>query len=117
MSPLVVLKDGKPVAGLGLPGGTKIVNVTTQMAVNLIDFKVDATQIVSAPRLHTEGRDPIQVSATMPEAIVTDLENKGHKVQRVTAVGGDANAIVIDQKTGELQAAASKPANHGVLLF
>ncbi len=117
MSPLVVLKDGKPVAGLGLPGGTKIVNVTTQMAINLIDFKADATQIVSAPRLHTEGRDPIQVSATVSDAVVADLEKKGHKVQRVTAVGGDANAIVIDQKTGELQAAASKPADHGVLLF
>jgi gamma-glutamyltranspeptidase / glutathione hydrolase len=117
MSPLVVLKDGKPLAGLGLPGGTKIVNVTTQMAINLIDFKADAMQIVSSPRLHTEGRDPIQVSATISDAVVADLEKKGHKVQRVAAVGGDANAIVIDQKTGELQAAASKPANHGVLLF
>ena len=53
----------------------------------------------------------------MPDAVVADLEKKGHKVQRVPAVGGDANAIVIDQKTGELQAAASKPADHGVLLF
>jgi gamma-glutamyltranspeptidase/glutathione hydrolase len=117
MSPLVVLKDGKPYAGLGLPGGTKIVNVTTQMVINLIDFKVDAEKIVSAPRLHTEGHDPVQVSTTMPDAVVNNLEKKGHKVQRVTFVGGDANAIVIDPKTGQLQAAASKPADHGVLLF
>jgi gamma-glutamyltranspeptidase / glutathione hydrolase len=117
MSPLVVLKDGKPVAGLGLPGGTKIVNVTTQMAINLIDFNANAEKIVSAPRLHTEGRDPIQVSATMPDAVVADLQKKGHEVQRATFIGGDANAILIDPKTGELQAAASKPADHGVLLF
>jgi gamma-glutamyltranspeptidase/glutathione hydrolase len=117
MSPLVVLKNGKPYAGLGLPGGTKIVSVTTQLAVNLIDFKATAEQIVSAPRLHTEGHDPVQVSATMPNAVVTELEKKGHKVQRVTSVGGDANAIVIDPKTGQLQAAASRPADHGVLLF
>ncbi len=117
MSPLVVLKDGKPAAAWGLPGGPRIVNVTTQMAINFIDFHANAEKVVSAPRLHTEGHDPIQVSTTMPDEVVEDLEKKGHKVQRLAAVGGDANAILIDQKTGELQAAASAPADHGVLLF
>lgn len=117
MSPVVVLKDGKPVAGLGLPGGTKIVNVTTQMASNFIDFHADAEKIVSAPRLHTEGRDPVQVSAKMPDEVVAALEKKGHKVQRFPTVGGNANAILIDQQSGELQAAAGAPADHGVILF
>jgi gamma-glutamyltranspeptidase/glutathione hydrolase len=117
MSPVVVLKDSKPVAGLGLPGGARIVNVTTQMAVNLIDFHANAEKVVSAPRLHTEGHEPIQVGTTISEEVVAYLEKKGHKVQRLSPVGGEANAILIDQKTGELQAAASAPAEHGVLLF
>jgi gamma-glutamyltranspeptidase len=87
------------------------------MAINFIDFHANAEKVVSAPRLHTEGHDPVQVSTTMPDAVVTALEKNGHKVQRLAAVGGDANAILIDQKTGELQAAASPPADHGVLLF
>jgi len=79
MSPLVVLKDGKPLAALGLPGGTRIVNVTTQMAINLVDFHANAEKIVSSPRLLTEGHDPIQVSTNMPSEIVSDLEIMFHR--------------------------------------
>ena len=32
MSPMMVLKDGKPLCAFGMPGGTKIVNVTAQLA-------------------------------------------------------------------------------------
>lgn len=115
MAPMIVMKDGKPRAGLGMPGGPRIVNVTTQMAVNLIDFKAPTERVVSAPRIHTEGHDPIQVSSGTPPAVIELLKKKGHAVQ-TSAVGGAANAIAIDFKTGAVQGAASGPST-GLLVF
>jgi len=115
MSPLIVLHNGKPYAGLGMPGGRAIVNFTTQMVVSLIDFKAAPQAIVSAPRVHTEGDEPIEVSE-LPLSVVEQLRKRGHKVKVLRYIGGEANAIVIDSTTGRVEAAASgKPP--GVLVF
>src|SRR5262249_37287246 len=63
MSPTIALVDGKPFCAVGLPGGTKIITVTAQLLVNLIDFGCSATQTVHAPRVHAEScSEPIAVS-------------------------------------------------------
>ncbi|HEX6961602.1 MAG TPA: gamma-glutamyltransferase [Lacipirellula sp.] len=115
MSPLVVLKDGKPFAALGLPGGRFIVTVTAQMAVSLLDFQATAKQIVTAPRLHTEGAEPILVTQSMDQEVVADLRQRGRKVDVKPSLGSAANAIVIDPQTGVDAAASQGPA--GVLVF
>jgi gamma-glutamyltranspeptidase / glutathione hydrolase len=116
MAPVVVLRDGKPWAGLGMPGGSRIVSVTTQVAVSLIDFKAGPQQAVSAPRVHAEGREPVRVNFDVPAAVIEELKSRGHQVEYMEPLGGDANAIIIDAKTGQLQAAASKSSD-GVLVF
>src|SRR5262249_20243715 len=62
MAPTVVLKDGRPRYVMGLPGGTKIITVTAQLAISLIDFGVSPREAVFAPRMHTQGDEPIGVS-------------------------------------------------------
>jgi gamma-glutamyltranspeptidase/glutathione hydrolase len=113
MSPMIILKDGNPVAAIGMPGGPKIVTVTAQLAANLVDFNLSAQQTVTAPRVHTEGGEPIAVSSAVPEATVDELKSMGHSVRRgqdvggpKTEIGGQANAIVIDAKSGALSAAS-----------
>jgi gamma-glutamyltranspeptidase len=92
-----------------------IVTGTAQMVVNLIDYNATPQQVVSLPRIHTEGEEPIQVSNLLP-AVVDELRKRGHKVDMVPYLGGESNAAVIDLKTGNVEAAASgKPP--GVLLF
>ncbi len=107
MAPLLVVHDGKPYAGLGLPGGRFIVTVTAQLAVNLIDFKASPQQVVSAPRIHTEGAAPILLTADTSPAEVTALRVGGSDVELKPALGGSANAVVIDPQTGVVRAAAS----------
>jgi gamma-glutamyltranspeptidase/glutathione hydrolase len=116
MSPLVVLLDGKPAAGMGLPGGRMIVTVTAQLAVNFIDFKGAAKEIVSSPRIHTEGNELILVTTTTPPAVVEELRQKGRRVETKEAIGAAANAVVIDRATGRVQAASSGATN-GATVF
>jgi gamma-glutamyltranspeptidase / glutathione hydrolase len=116
MSPMVILKDGRPYAAIGMPGGTRIVTVTGQVAVNLIDFGLPPRHAVAVPRFHTDGLNKIQVSADTPPALMNELRKRGHTVEILDPLGGDANAAVIDPKTGNVVAAASKSST-GVFVF
>jgi gamma-glutamyltranspeptidase/glutathione hydrolase len=98
MSPMIVLEDGKPKCAFGMPGGTKIVSVTAQIAVNLIDFGMSPDQAVRAPRIHTEGADPIAVTTSIEKEVVAELEQMGHQVKREQTIGGPANAIQLTKE-------------------
>lgn len=96
MSPMIVLKDGKPLVAFGMPGGTKIVNVTAQIAMGFLDFDLPPNEAVRAPRVHTEGADPIIVTSSIDKQVVQELERIGHQVRREQTIGGPANAIRIE---------------------
>jgi gamma-glutamyltranspeptidase/glutathione hydrolase len=96
MSPLVGLRGGKPQVIIGMPGGPKIVNVSVQIAVNLLDFGRSPVDALKHPRLHTQGAEPITVSPVVPDHVVAELEQMGHKIEKNAAMGGPANAMLID---------------------
>jgi gamma-glutamyltranspeptidase/glutathione hydrolase len=104
---------GRPFAAVGLPGGTKIITVTAQLLINLIDFRCSAQQTVLAPRIHAERGNDVAVSGSLAPGIVRELEAMGHSVTRGQSIGGPpnevagpANAVVIDAK-GHVTAASS----------
>jgi gamma-glutamyltranspeptidase/glutathione hydrolase len=116
MSPTIALRDGKPFCAVGLPGGTKIITVTAQLLVNLIDFGCSATQTVHAPRVHAEAGDdaPVAVSGSLPEPIVSELKKMGHEVVRGQSIGGPpdevagpANAVLLRPGGAKVDAASS----------
>ena len=118
MSPTIALKDGKPFCAVGLPGGTKIITVTAQLLINLIDFGCSATQTVHAPRVHTDGPEPIAVSGSLPQPIVEELKRMGHEVVRGQSIGGPpnevagpANAVVLRPGVAKIDAASSAGPN------
>ena len=96
MSPVVVLRDGKPYGAVGMAGGTRIVTVTGQLLINLLEFKTTPAKALQAPRVHTEGDEPLHVTADLPEAVFNELQLMGHKVERRTSrMGGPMNAAVL----------------------
>jgi gamma-glutamyltranspeptidase/glutathione hydrolase len=115
MTPVVVLRDGKPLSGLGLPGGRYIVTVTAQLLVDILDFKLTPQQAVTSPRIHNEGDSIIKVTKDIPYNEVKELESKGFKVKQESELGGPANVIIIDQSTGKIDA-ASQAGPDGVLI-
>jgi gamma-glutamyltranspeptidase/glutathione hydrolase len=116
MMPVVILKGGQPYAGVGMPGGPRIVSVTTQTIVSLLDFNATPQQAIAAPRLHRDETDLVQVNFDMPKPIIDELRRLGHNVEYLNPLGGETNAIVIEPKSGNVHAAASRESS-GVLVF
>src|SRR5690606_9894797 len=105
-TPVVVLRDGKPFAALGSPGGRRVMSAIYQVLVNLIDYGLGMQAAISAPRLHTEG-PALEISTRFPEEVRAALAERGHQiVPRDETISASffarPNGILIDPETGEL---------------
>jgi gamma-glutamyltranspeptidase/glutathione hydrolase len=54
MAPTIVTKDGKVFMVLGSPGGSRIITITLETALNVIDFGMTPQEAVDAPRVHQQ---------------------------------------------------------------
>src|SRR5262249_32803121 len=100
MTPVIVMKAGKPVLVTGSPGGRTIINTVLCVVVNVIDFDMPAEEAVATPRLHHQWfPDAVKFEGVKqyPE-LVAKLKALGHDVS--AARQGDAHTIWIDPKTG-----------------
>ena len=52
MSPTIVSKDGKPFMVIGSPGGSRIITITLEAIMNVIDHGMDIQEAIDAPRIH-----------------------------------------------------------------
>lgn len=52
MSPTIVSKDGKPLMVIGSPGGSRIITITLEAIMNVIDHGMDLQEAIDAPRIH-----------------------------------------------------------------
>lgn len=92
MSPLILRKDGKPWAALGLPGGLRIFASTFQAVMNLVDHGMSLQEAVEAPRLWTMG-GPVEMEGAFPEEIRAALDAMGHQTVAMPHVAGGMGAI------------------------
>ncbi|MGH9657646.1 MAG: gamma-glutamyltransferase family protein, partial [Bryobacteraceae bacterium] len=59
--PTILRQPGRDVA-LGLRGGRRIVSVATQLAMRVIDHALAPAQAATAPRLHVEEHEPVEIT-------------------------------------------------------
>jgi gamma-glutamyltranspeptidase / glutathione hydrolase len=104
MSPVIVLRDGKPVVALGLPGGLRIFPSVMQALINLIDHGMTLSEAVEAPRLWTQGFG-VEMERSFGDAPVRAMEALGHAVSVVPNVGGGMCAIAFEAE-GSMTGAA-----------
>ena len=52
MAPTLVPKDGHIVLALGSPGGSRIITIVLETALNVIDYAMQPQEAVDAPRIH-----------------------------------------------------------------
>jgi gamma-glutamyltranspeptidase/glutathione hydrolase len=80
MSPTMILKDGKPFAVLGSPGGARIINAVVQVISKLIDHDMDIQDAIASPRIHQNTSDILYYEDRIEEEELDKLEKMGHEI-------------------------------------
>jgi gamma-glutamyltranspeptidase/glutathione hydrolase len=52
MTPTIITKDGKLVMVVGSPGGSRIITITLEAIINVIDHGMSIQEAIDAPRIH-----------------------------------------------------------------
>jgi gamma-glutamyltranspeptidase / glutathione hydrolase len=97
--PTIIMRDGRPWAALGTPGGHSIGQTVPQMVMNLIDFDMDIAQALAAPRISFEEPDGLAVERTIPQEVRDRLAAMGHKLLVVGSLG-NAHGLAIQYRDG-----------------
>ncbi|MGX9461465.1 gamma-glutamyltransferase [Shewanella sp. A14] len=98
MSPTMVMKDGKPYIVTGSPGGSRIINITLQMIMNVIDHHLNIAEATAAARMHHQWLpDFIWVEHTLNRDTISILEAKGHKIKIQNSIGSTQSIMMTEQ--------------------
>jgi gamma-glutamyltranspeptidase/glutathione hydrolase len=96
MTPTIVLdRDGRTLLLLGSRGGATIITQVVQVLVNVLDYRMDLVDAVSAPRVHHQAlpdRLRVDRGGFRPE-VLARLRAMGHEVAEQPP-GGDVEAVM-----------------------
>ena len=96
LSPVIVLRGGKPILAIGTPGGVTISTTIAQILLDLFVFKRSPADAIAAPR-YSQQAVPEEVAyeqTRAPQQIIDALLAMGHGV-RARDVIGDVQAVRI----------------------
>jgi gamma-glutamyltranspeptidase / glutathione hydrolase len=103
MSPTIISKDGKPFMVIGSPGGARIITITLEAIINVIDHGMNIQEAIDAPRIHHQWL-PDRVYME-PYALSSDtrkiLTEMGHDVEidKNWTIWGQAAGILVGGKS------------------
>jgi len=108
MSPSMVETRDR-IAVIGTPGGSRII---TMVLLGILDFyeNKSADEIVNDGRFHHQYL-PDEISfepGVFDESLVEALEALGHKTRELSSDYGNMQVIVLDKKTGKIDAASDE---------
>jgi gamma-glutamyltranspeptidase/glutathione hydrolase len=116
MTPTIVTRDGRTVLVLGSPGGSHIITTVLQVFLDVVDFKMNVADAVSAPRFHHQwSPDVVMIEAGgFAPDVLNALGALGHRTEVVSPMG-EVHAIAIDPTSSE-RTGASDPRGDGATL-
>lgn len=99
MNAPMVFKDGKLVAVLGTPGADNQVQVNAQVVTAMLDLGIDPQTAIELPRWTSnqpgqdanyphEGNHALTIESDFGDAVLRDLEGRGHLLKRVGHMEG-----------------------------
>lgn len=101
ISPTIVTKNGRVFIVTGSPGGSTIPTTVLQVITNVIDYSMNISEAINAPRIHYQGLPNVVI--TEPYAMNSDglqnLWSMGYRVAPFMSWGA-AESILINPKTG-----------------
>ena len=98
MSPTIITKDGKLFMVIGSPGGARIITITLEAILNVIDHGMGIQEAIDAPRIHHQW---------LPDRVVMEPFALSRDTQKLLAemgykVGIDPNWTIWGQAAGIL---------------
>ena len=112
MAPSLVTKDGKIFLVLGSPGGSRIITITLETALNVIDHGMQPQEAVDAPRLHHQWLPDVIYAE--PYALSPDtkalLGGMGYKITEQVPWGA-AEVIAVGRGPGPAVASSGNDAS------
>lgn len=90
--PTIIVRNGKPWAALGTPGGHTIGQTVPQMVMNLVDFGMGIQEALAAPRACFAEPDIILVEEGISPDVIEKLREAGHNIEVLFRPGGLGNA-------------------------
>ncbi len=97
MTPTILEKHGRLFMVTGSPGGPRIISTTLLSIVNVIDYAMDASEAVSAPRFHHQwDPDVLYLEPATARDVVDALRERGHEVVVEERDWSAAEAIVVE---------------------
>jgi gamma-glutamyltranspeptidase/glutathione hydrolase len=116
MTPTFLLRDGRVRMVAGSPGGPRIISTVLLAIVNTVDFGMDASEAIAAPRFHHQWvPDELSVEPAIPADVLDALRARGHVVKVAERNWSSAQVIAIDPDKG-WQLGASDPRSDGAAL-
>ena len=108
ISPTILAEDGRPVLGIGTPGGNKIPMAIVQAILQLTRYGLPLDEAIAAPRFFIEDKSVIYLEKDLPAAEKEALRARGYTViiyDAPMAYGG-LYAIHIDYANDRIYAVA-----------
>lgn len=94
MTPTILFRDGKVAMVTGSPGGSRIITITLQTILNVVDHGMNIAEAVAAPRIHHQWLpDAIDAEGGLSVDTLRLLEGRGHRVVP-RGTFGNVNAIL-----------------------
>ena len=108
MTPLLALRDGRPLLTAGAPGGRRIMCRMVHVISNVVDFGMGMQEAITAPSVDAAERETL-VDHRIDTETVEALARMGHNVEVVPEpfTGGGFSrprGVMIDPDTGLLRA-------------
>lgn len=100
MTPTIVTKNGKVFIVTGSPGGSTITTTVLQVITNVIDYDMNISEAVNAPRIHYQGLPNVVLTEpySLKSSVVQKLWERGYRVAPFLTWGA-AESILVDPKT------------------
>ncbi len=85
MSPTIMLKDGKPFAVVGTPGGNRIITTVAQIISNLVDYNMGIKEAIEAPRCYNDIPNVFSYEDRIDRSQVEKLSEFGQKIRKTAS--------------------------------
>ena len=81
MSPTIVTKEGNIFMVTGSPGGSRIITITLEAILNVIDHRMDIRTAIDTPRFHHQWMpDQLYLEKGISPDTIAILSAMGHKI-------------------------------------